>query len=331
MSPDLTPSELLRYSRHFTLPHVGLEGQKRLKAAKVICVGAGGLGSPVLLYLCAAGVGTIGIIDDDHIEETNLQRQILYSTPEINQPKVAIAQQKLQALNPHVTVNIYKERLSQDNILKILKDYDIVVDASDNFLTRYLVNDACWHLKKPNVYASIFQFEGQCAIFTAPDGPCYRCLYDTPPPPELVPNCAQAGVFGVLPGLLGTIQANEVIKLILGIGKQLIGRLLVVDALSCQFKEYQLQRNPHCRLCADHPQQHDIQENPFYLISQPSGEYCPMTSQQNATVPTIDVFELEQLQKQSADFQLLDVREPYEYAICHLNGRLIHWLNYHNA
>jgi len=306
--------ELQRYNRHFSLPNVGVEGQQRLRAAKVLCVGAGGLGSPLLLYLAAAGIGTLGIIDDDVIDTSNLQRQILYATADVGQKKTLCAKTKLQALNPHINIVTYDERLTVVNALEIISKYDIIADGSDNFATRYLVNDACFHLKKPNVYASIFQFEGQCSIFSAPNGPCYRCLYDTPPPAGLVPNCAEGGVFGILPGLLGTLQATEVLKLILGIGDPLIGRLLTVDALTMRFGEFTLQRNPDCRLCTH--------QQPFTLNNNIG--VCQMNTTPSASsISAISVKELAELKKNNANFVLLDVREPYEYDICHINGKLI--------
>lgn len=308
--------ELLRYSRHFSLPHVGVEGQQRLRDAKVLCIGAGGLGSPLLLYLAAAGVGTIGIVDNDVVDVTNLQRQVLYTTDNIGQKKVFSAKTKLQALNPHINVITHDEHLIADNALQIIRQYDIVADGTDNFATRYLVNDACYHLKKPNVYASIFQFEGQCSIFSAPNGPCYRCLYDSPPPAGLIPNCAEGGVFGVLPGLLGTLQATEVLKLILGIGDPLIGRLLTIDTLTMRFREFALQRNPDCRLCTH--------QQPFATLPDHDIGVCQMnTAPATATVAAISVQELAELQKNHAKFILLDVREPYEYDICNLQGKLI--------
>ncbi len=315
--PDFfSQDELLRYMRHFTLPHIGLEGQKRLKSAKVLCVGAGGLGSPVLLYLCAAGVGTLGIVDDDTVDLSNLQRQILYTTHDLQQPKTTAAHAKLAMLNPNVHVITHNTRLTKTNACEIIGQYDFVVDGTDNFTSRYLVNDACFQLKKPNIYASIFQFTGQCSIFTTPNGPCYRCLYDAPPPPGLIPDCREGGVFGVLPGLLGTLQATEVLKLILNIGHPLIGRLLTIDALSMRFEEFKIQRHPDCRLCHAHQPfeslpHHDVEScSTTYLSAEKNGE-------------AISVQQLQQLMQTKTDFVLLDVREPYEYAICHLGGLLI--------
>lgn len=309
-SNSLSSEELTRYRRHFTLPNVGIEGQKRLKSARVLCVGAGGLGSPVLLYLAAAGVGTIGIIDDDIIEPSNLQRQVLYTTEDIKQKKAEAAKYRLGKLNPNINIVCYSERLIKDNALKIIKNYDIVADGTDNFASRYLVNDACFHLKKPNVYASIFQFEGQCSVFNTNDGPCYRCLFDSPPPDGLIPNCAEGGVLGVLPGLVGTIQAIEIIKLILNIGKSLAGRLLTINALSMSFQEFKIQRHPSCRLCTFH--------QPFDTLPNHDPIACT-----NLNLLEITVNELYELKQRNASYMLIDVREPYEYSICNLGGNLI--------
>jgi adenylyltransferase/sulfurtransferase len=312
---DLDTDELLRYSRHFSLPNVGMEGQKRLAQAKVLCVGAGGLGSPLLLYLTAAGVGTLGIVDDDVVELSNLQRQILYNTEDLQQSKTQCAETKLKQLNPHVNIIRHNERLTKDNALNIIRQYDIIADGTDNFATRYLVNDACFHAKKPNVYASIFQFEGQCSVFTTENGPCYRCLYDAPPPAGLIPNCAEGGVFGVLPGLLGTLQATEVIKLILRIGEPLIGRLLTVDALAMRFREFQLQINPDCRLCVHH--------QAFESLPNHDLAACDIPLVEPDNLHSMTVHELAKLEAHNADFQLLDVREPFEYQICNLQAKLI--------
>ncbi len=309
--------ELIRYSRHFTLPQIGLIGQKKLKSARVLCIGAGGLGSPLLLYLTAAGIGTLGIVDDDLIDLSNLQRQVLYSSNQLNTGKVRSAKARLEALNPHVNIVLHETRLTKDNALEIINQYDIVADGTDNFATRYLVNDACFHLKKPNVYASIFQFEGRCSVFTANDGPCYRCLYDAPPPAGLVPNCAEGGVLGVLPGIMGTLQATEVIKLILGIGSPLIGRLLMFDALAMCFNEFAATKNPQCRLCIHHQS--------FDSLPNYETETCSYSNQKvnQDIIKNITVQDLQNLRLEGADFQLLDVREPYEYEICNLGGSLI--------
>src|SRR5215471_5427333 len=251
--PELTKDDYRRYSRHLILPEVGVEGQQKLKAAKVLCIGAGGLGSPVALYLAAAGVGTIGIVDFDVVDFSNLQRQILHSTNDIGKPKLQSAKEKLIAMNPHINVVTHDAALSSENALEIFQPYDIIVDGTDNFPTRYLVNDACVLLGKPNAYGSIFRFEGQASVFATKEGPCYRCLYPEPPPPGLVPSCAEGGVLGILPGLVGVIQATETIKLILGSGEPLIGRLLLVDALSMRFRELKLRKDPDCPVCGTHP------------------------------------------------------------------------------
>ena len=250
---SLTNDEILRYSRHLIMPEVGMEGQLKLKAAKVLCIGAGGLGSPLALYLGAAGVGTLGLVDFDVVDYTNLQRQIIHRTEDVGRPKLDSAADKLKAMNPFLNIKKFNMHLSSDNALEIFKDFDIIADGTDNFPTRYLTNDACVISGKPNVYASIFRFEGQASVFGMPDGPCYRCLYPEPPPPGLVPSCAEGGVLGILPGLLGVIQATEVIKLILGSGDPLIGRLLLVDALGMKFRELKLRKNPDCPVCGKNP------------------------------------------------------------------------------
>src|SRR5271167_3694080 len=251
--PSLNNDEIARYSRHLILPEVGMEGQQKLKAAKVLCVGTGGLGSPLALYLAAAGVGTLGLVDFDTVDSSNLQRQIIHSTADVGRKKLDSAAEKLTALNPSINIVKHETMLTSANALEILKDYDIVADGTDNFPTRYLVNDACVLLGKPNAYGSIFRFEGQASVFATKEGPCYRCLYPEPPPPGLVPSCAEGGVLGILPGLVGVIQATEVIKLILGNGTPLIGRLLLVDALSMRFRELELRKNLDCPACGTHP------------------------------------------------------------------------------
>ena len=308
---SFSQKELLRYSRHFVLDEIGLKGQEKLKFAKVLCVGAGGLGSPLLMYLAAAGVGTLGIVDDDKIDFSNLQRQLLYGTHEVGQKKLKIAKEKLHNLNPNVNVALHPARLMDNNALEIISQYDIVADCTDNFPTRYLVNDACFHLQKPNVYASISQFDGQCSVFCAKNGPCYRCLYDAPPPAGLIPNCAEGGVLGVLPGLLGVMQANETIKLILGIGSPLIGRLLTVDTLSMVFDELEIKQNPDCRLCKHH--------QPFETLPRITSSCA---AEAGLTVKQISAKALHQLKSKNNVF-LVDVREPYEYEICNIDGYLI--------
>ena len=249
----LSPDELRRYQRHLTLPEVGVEGQKKLKAASVLLIGAGGLGSPLALYLAAAGVGRLGLVDFDVVDETNLQRQVLHGTKDVGRSKLASARDRLLDLNPYVQLDLHEVRLTSDNALTLLADYDLVADGTDNFPTRYLVNDASVLTGTPNVYASIFQFEGQVSVFGMPEGPCYRCLYPEPPPPGLVPSCAEGGVLGILPGFVGTLQATEVIKLLLGIGEPLVGRLLLIDALSTTFRTFKVRKNPACPVCGAHP------------------------------------------------------------------------------
>jgi adenylyltransferase/sulfurtransferase len=251
--PELTNDEIKRYSRHLIMPEVGIDGQRKLKAGKVLCIGAGGLGSPVAMYLAAAGVGTIGIVDFDVVDFSNLQRQILHGTPDVGRPKLASAKDRLNALNPEIQIDTYETALSSQNALKLFEPYDVIVDGTDNFPTRYLVNDACVILGKPNAYGSIFRFEGQASVFATKDGPCYRCLYPEPPPPGLVPSCAEGGVLGVLPGIIGSLQASEALKLSLGIGDSLAGRLLLFDALAAEFTDVTLRRDPNCPVCGEHP------------------------------------------------------------------------------
>ncbi|HXZ78789.1 MAG TPA: molybdopterin-synthase adenylyltransferase MoeB [Terriglobales bacterium] len=313
----LSNEEVLRYSRHLIMPEVGMEGQLKLKAARVLCIGTGGLGSPLALYLAAAGVGTIGLVDFDVVDFTNLQRQIIHSTADVGRKKLDSAADKLQAINPHVELVRFETRLTSANALEIFRDFDIIVDGTDNFPTRYLVNDACVLTGKPNVYGSIFRFEGQVSIFGTKEGPCYRCLYPEPPPPGLVPSCAEGGVLGILPGLVGVMQATEAIKLILGSGDPLIGRLLLVDALAMKFRELKLRKNPDCPACGTHPTVTElIDYNQFCGIR---GEEKPVESQ----VPAISVEELKQKLDAGDDIFVLDVREPHEYQICNLQGYLI--------
>jgi adenylyltransferase/sulfurtransferase len=313
----LSREEILRYSRHLIMPEVGLDGQQKLKAARVLCIGTGGLGSPLALYLAAAGVGTLGLVDFDVVDFTNLQRQIIHSTNDVGRPKLDSAAEKIAAINPFVELRLFETRLSSDNALEIFKDFDIIVDGTDNFPTRYLVNDACVLTGKPNVYGSIFRFEGQASVFGAKDGPCYRCLYPEPPPPGLVPSCAEGGVLGILPGLVGIIQATETIKLILGSGEPLIGRLLLVDALGMKFRELKLRKNPDCPVCGANP---TITELIDYQ------EFCGIRGEEAATtsnVPEIQPEELKRRLDAGEDIYILDVREPHEYQICNINGHLI--------
>ena len=310
---ELSSDEILRYSRHLILPEVALEGQQRLKASRVLLIGAGGLGSPLALYLAAAGVGTIGLVDFDVVDVTNLQRQIVHGSKDVGRPKLESARDRLKDMNPHVHVEGYETRLTSENALEIVRDYDIVIDGTDNFATRYLTNDACVILGKPNVYGSIYRFEGQSSVFATEDGPCYRCLYPEPPPPGLVPSCAEGGVLGVLPGLVGTIQATEGIKLLLGIGEPLIGRLLLIDALSMQFRTMRLRKNPDCPACGTR----EIRELIDY------DQFCGVGGdplQDPHGIPEITPAELAAKQQRRDDFDLIDVREPHEWAIAKIPG-----------
>ncbi len=313
----LSHEEIRRYGRHLMLPEVGLEGQVKLKSASVLLVGAGGLGSPLALYLAAAGIGRIGIVDFDVVDESNLQRQVLHSTPYVGRPKLDSAKDRIHSLNPHVEVELFGTRLTSGNALGILGAYDVVADGTDNFPTRYLVNDACVLLRKPNVYGSIFRFEGQVSVFSAPGGPCYRCLYADPPPPGLVPSCAEGGVLGVLPGIVGTIQAAETVKLILGIGEPLVGRLLLIDALTMKTRELKLRRNPECPVCGEHPSITELIDYEAFCGITPreseaeSGEYA------------ITVTGVREKLDRGENLFLLDVREPQEYQIANLGGHLI--------
>ncbi|MCU1283987.1 MAG: Sulfur carrier protein adenylyltransferase ThiF [Acidobacteriales bacterium] len=316
---SLTNEEILRYSRHLIMPEVGMDGQLKLKAAKVLCIGTGGLGSPLAMYLAAAGVGTIGLVDFDVVDFTNLQRQIIHFTSDVGRPKLESAAEKLAQINPFVEVRKFETRLTSENALEIFKDFDIIVDGTDNFPTRYLVNDACVISGKPNVYGSIFRFEGQASVFATKDGPCYRCLYPEPPPPGLVPSCAEGGVLGILPGLVGIIQATEAIKLILGSGDSLVGRLLLVDALGMKFRELKLRKNPECPVCGEHPTISElIDYNEFCGIR---GEESQNGMTQN--LPEISAEELKKKLDAKEDIFVLDVREPHEYQICNIGGHLI--------
>jgi sulfur-carrier protein adenylyltransferase/sulfurtransferase len=314
----LSKEEILRYSRHLIMPEVGMDGQTKLKAAKVLCIGAGGLGSPLALYLAAAGVGTLGVVDFDVVDFSNLQRQIIHTTADVGRPKLDSAAEKIKAINPYVEVRPFETRLTSANALDLFRQFDIVVDGTDNFPTRYLVNDACVLTGKPNVYGSIFRFEGQVSVFATAAGPCYRCLYPEPPPPGLVPSCAEGGVLGILPGLVGVMQATEAIKLILGAGEPLIGRLLLVDALGMKFRELKLRKNPDCPVCGSNRTITElIDYNQFCGIR---GEEKPVGE---AKVPEISVEELKRRLDAGEDLFVLDVREPHEYQICNLGGHLI--------
>jgi adenylyltransferase/sulfurtransferase len=313
----LSSDEILRYSRHLIMPEVGVAGQQKLKAARVLCIGAGGLGSPLALYLSAAGVGTLGLVDFDAVDPSNLHRQIIHHTSDVGRSKLASAAEKIAAINPFVNVRTFETRLTSENALQILAGFDIVVDGTDNFPTRFLINDACVMLGKPNVYGSIFRFDGQASVFAAGNGPCYRCLYPEPPPPGSVPSCAEGGVLGILPGLVGIIQATETIKLILGEGEPLIGRLLLVDALAMRFREVKVRKDPDCAVCGNHP-------TITKLIDYE--EFCGLRGSEKTVsngVPEISVEELKRRLDAKDDLFILDVREPNEFQICNLNGHLI--------
>jgi molybdopterin/thiamine biosynthesis adenylyltransferase/rhodanese-related sulfurtransferase/molybdopterin converting factor small subunit len=313
-SDTMSRDDLRRYSRHLLLPEVGVAGQKILRRSKVLLVGAGGLGAPSALYLAAAGVGEIGLVDFDEVDLSNLQRQVLYTTGDLGRPKLEAARDRLQALNPDVRVTPVNDRLTSENALDVLRPYDVIVDGTDNFPTRYLVNDACVLLGKPNVYGSIYRFEGQASVFDAKRGPCYRCLYPEPPPPDLVPSCAEAGVFGVLPGLVGMIQATETIKLLLGIGEPLVGRLLLYDALAMRFRELRVKKNPHCVICSPNATQKGLIDYPAFCGVPAPG------SPSEATLPEISPEELRDELRAADPPMLVDVREPNEWEIVHLAG-----------
>jgi len=316
VTAPLDAMEIARYSRHLILPEVGFEGQAKLKRASVLCIGAGGLGSPVGLYLAAAGVGRIGLVDFDVVDYSNLQRQVLFGTSDVGRPKLHAARERLADVNPHVALECHETRLSSGNALEILRGYDLIVDGSDNFPTRYLVNDACALLRKPNVYGSIFRFEGQASVFWAGRGPCYRCLFPEPPPPGLVPSCAEGGVLGILPGIVGTIQATEAIKLILGAGTPLLGRLLLFDALEMRFRELKLSRDPGCPLCGDSPTIRALVDYDEFCGVRPSSAPLPAAETQ------VSPRELKQRLDRGERWVLLDVRTPQERAICSLSGSI---------
>jgi sulfur-carrier protein adenylyltransferase/sulfurtransferase len=313
---ELTADEYKRYSRHLIMPEVGIDGQRKLKASKVLCIGAGGLGSPVAMYLAAAGVGTLGIVDFDTVDFSNLQRQILHGTPDVGRPKLASAKDRINALNPNVHVEAYETALTSENALQIFEPYDVIVDGTDNFPTRYLVNDACVILGKPNAYGSIFRFEGQASVFATKEGPCYRCLYPEPPPPGLVPSCAEGGVLGVLPGLVGVIQATEAIKLITGIGEPLVGRFLIVDALRMKFRELKLRKDPDCPVCGTHPTVTKLIDYEQFCGVRPA---APEPATVN-TATEITPIELKQRLDRGEQLRIIDVREPHEYQINRIAG-----------
>jgi molybdopterin/thiamine biosynthesis adenylyltransferase/rhodanese-related sulfurtransferase len=314
----LSREEILRYSRHLIMPEVGMEGQLKLKRARVLMIGTGGLGAPLGLYLAAAGVGHLGLVDFDVVDSSNLQRQVTFTTADVGKPKSEAAKARLSALNPMIEIQSFDTRLTSENALDLFKDFDIIVDGTDNFPTRFLVNDACLLLGKPNVYGSIFRFEGQATVFGYPGGPCYRCLYPEPPPPGLVPSCAEGGVLGVLPGIVGSIQAMETIKLILGNGEPLVGRLLLFDALAMRFRELKLRKNPECPMCG---------ENRTITKLIDYEEFCGIRGEEAPAmtdgIPEITPRELKARQDRGDDLFILDVREPHEYQICNLNGKLI--------
>jgi adenylyltransferase/sulfurtransferase len=313
--PDLGHDEILRYSRHLIIPEVGVTGQRKLKAARILMVGAGGLGSPIGLYLAAAGVGTLGLVEFDVVDMTNLQRQIIHGTRTVSRPKLESARDRIEDLNPNVKVEGFDTRLTAENALEIVRQFDMVVDGTDNFATRYLVNDACVLTGKPNVYGSIFRFEGQCSVFAAPGGPCYRCAYPEPPPPGLVPSCAEGGVLGVLPGLVGVIQATEAVKLVLGAGEPLVGKLLLVDALRMQFRTLKLRQDPQCPACGTREIRELVDYEQFCGIPQAAA-----AERAQGAVLEITPRELAERRARGEDLDLIDVREPHEWEIARIPG-----------
>jgi len=316
--PELTNDEIKRYSRHLIMPEVGVDGQRKLKAARVLCIGAGGLGSPVTLYLAAAGVGRIGIVDFDTVDFSNLQRQVLHGTPDVGRPKLQSARDRLTAINPEVQIDTFETSLTSKNALDLFRDYDVIVDGTDNFPTRYLVNDACVLLGKPNAYGSIFRFEGQASVFGFPGGPCYRCLYPEPPPPGLVPSCAEGGVLGVLPGVIGTIQATEAIKLILGAGQPLVGRLLLYDAFNMRFRELKLRRDPACPVCGDHRTITQLIDYEQFCGVKPAAASAAKPDLPPGLETTVE--ELKARLDRGEHLFILDVREPNEFQIARIPG-----------
>jgi adenylyltransferase/sulfurtransferase len=312
--PNLSNEETLRYSRHLIMPEVGLEGQEKLKAARVLVVGAGGLGSPSALYLAAAGVGRLGIVDQDAVDLTNLQRQVIHGTADVGRSKLDSAAEKVQSINPHTEVVRHETLLSSENALDVLRGYDVVIDGTDNFPTRFLVNDACVLLEKPNIYGSIFRFDGQATVFWPGKGPCYRCLYPEPPPPGMVPSCAEGGVLGVLPGVIGLIQATEAIKIIIGKGETLTGRLLLYDALNMRFREVKIGRDPHCPVCGVDPTVTELID--YY-------QFCGVPGHGVNYVPFEDEIEPQELSRVRAHVKIVDVREPHEHEINHIEGSLL--------
>jgi sulfur-carrier protein adenylyltransferase/sulfurtransferase len=316
-SIDFSNDEIARYSRHLIMPEVTLEGQKRIKAASILCVGAGGLGSPIALYLAAAGIGRLGLVDFDVVDFSNLQRQVLHGTDDVGRKKLNSAKDRIKAVNPNVQIELHDCVFHSENAMRLVQDYDIVIDGTDNFPTRYLSNDVCVLAKKPNIYGSIFRFDGQCTVF-APHlgGPCYRCMFPEPPPPGMVPSCAEGGVLGVLPGIIGVLQAIEAIKLIIGLGDSLVGRLVSFDALKLRFREFKIRKDPKCPICGEHPTIHElIDYDQFCGIPQADAE-----AEKEMDVPTITAVELREKLDRREKFVLVDVREPFEYDICNIPG-----------
>ncbi len=323
MGEQLTGPELLRYNRHIILPEIGVEGQQKLKDSSVLLIGAGGLGAPVAMYLAAAGVGCIGIVDGDVVDASNLHRQIIHDTSAIGKRKTDSAKARLREINPHIKVSIYDELFTTANALQIAEGYDVLIDGTDNFPTRYLTNDVSVLLGKPNIYGSIFRFEGQVSVFWAEKGPCYRCLYEEPPPPGLVPNCAEAGVLGILPGVVGTLQATEAIKVLLGIGEPLIGRLLIYDALGMTFRQLNVRKNPECPICGDNPTISELIDYEEFCGVPANDHIQQPTTTTETMIPEISVQEYAELKEQNIPHVLVDVREPHEYEIANMGGVLI--------
>lgn len=320
---ELNQEQLTRYSRHLILPEIGMEGQKKLLRAKVLLIGAGGLGSPLGLYLAAAGVGTIGIVDFDDVDLSNLQRQILHTNDDIGKPKLDSAEKRIKAMNPDTKVIKFKTRITSENALEIIQGFDIVIDGTDNFPTRYLVNDACVLLGKTNIYGSIFRFDGQTTVFKPKDGPCYRCLYPEPPPPGMVPSCAEGGVLGILPGTIGLIQATEAVKIITGQGDSLIGRLLVYDALRMKFRELKLRRDPNCPICGDKPTIHKLIDYQEFCGLKRGDEAPAAKANAGDVLPVISAKELKQKMDKKEQFALIDVREQFEFQIGRIPGSIL--------
>ncbi|MCA9921395.1 MAG: molybdopterin-synthase adenylyltransferase MoeB [Anaerolineales bacterium] len=315
----LSHEEVQRYSRHLIMPEVGMVGQKKLKAASILLIGAGGLGSPLAMYLAAAGIGRIGLVDYDIVDYSNLQRQVIHGTKDVGRPKLHSARDRILDINPHIQVDTYEVPLTSDNALELFEPYDIIIDGTDNFPTRYLTNDACVLLGKPNVYGSIFRFEGQASVFYAEEGPCYRCLFPEPPPPGLVPSCAEGGVLGILPGTIGAIQATEAIKLVLGQGKSLIGRLLLYDALNMTFDEVKLRKNPNCPICGENRTIHELIDYEQFCGMPAHDHSLYITGENGDAVPQISPVELKSRLDAGDDLLILDVREPHEWDISNLS------------